>query len=284
MNLIDPSLRARNPGLDRAQARLRDLGVLGRDCEEAVADALEIGYRHIDTAQAYEQRGGGRQGARRGGVPRQELFLTTKLWRDAFHPDKMRASAEGSLARLQVESVDLLLLHWPERRRPARADARRARRPARGRAGQALRRLQLPRSGCCDEALAVAPIFADQVEFHPYLDQRAARRARGREGLHGHRLLPAARGKVPADPVLNEIGGPARQDGGPGGAALAARQAERRHDPEGVEPRAAGRELELFDFQLSGEDRAKIDALPGATASSTRAGRRTGTPRTRASL
>ena len=98
MTAIDASLRA----LEIQGTTVPKLGfgtweILGRDCEEAVADALEIGYRHIDTAQAYDNEAEVGKALRRRASPRKELFLTTKLWRDEFAPDRVRASAEGSL-------------------------------------------------------------------------------------------------------------------------------------------------------------------------------------------
>src|SRR5215217_7657988 len=114
MTSIDASLRA----LEIQGSTVPKLGfgtweILGRDCEEAVADALEIGYRHIDTAQAYDNEAEVGKALAATSVPREELFLTTKLWRDQFAPDRVRPSAEGSLEKLQVDYLDLLLLHWP---------------------------------------------------------------------------------------------------------------------------------------------------------------------------
>ncbi len=279
MNLIDASLRA----LEIQGQTVPKLGfgtweILGSDCEEAVSDALEIGYRHIDTAQAYDNEAEVGKALAASAVPRKELFLTTKLWRDSFAPDRVRPSAEGSLEKLQVNCVDLLLLHWPNDEVPLEQTLR---------ALAELREEGLIKHfgvsnfplGMLDEALSVAPIFADQVEFHPYLDQQALVDRAVEKDFMVTAYSPLARGKVPEDATLRGIGEQYEQDRRPGGAAMAARQAQRRHDPEGLQPRAPGRELRGLRLQALGrrprEDRRT--ATP-ATASSTRAGRRTGTP------
>jgi diketogulonate reductase-like aldo/keto reductase len=85
----------------------------GDDCVEAVAHALEIGYRHVDTAQMYGNEEAVGRGIARSGVPRDEIWLTTKVWMENAAFDDVLRSTEASLRRLDVEHVDLLLLHWP---------------------------------------------------------------------------------------------------------------------------------------------------------------------------
>src|SRR5215218_7537834 len=87
--------------------------VTGSDATDGVRDALEIGYRHIDTARAYENEDEVGEGIAASGVDRGEICLTTKIWLDDFEPPKLKAAAEDSLRRLRTDYVDLLLLHWP---------------------------------------------------------------------------------------------------------------------------------------------------------------------------
>src|SRR5215212_2100374 len=87
--------------------------VTGSDATDGVRDALEIGYRHIDTARAYENEAEVGAGIEDSGVDRGDIFLTTKIWLDDFEPAKLKAAAEDSLRRLRTDYVDLLLLlHW----------------------------------------------------------------------------------------------------------------------------------------------------------------------------
>src|SRR5215218_5647938 len=85
----------------------------GADATDGVRDALEIGYRHIDTARAYENEAEVGAGIAAGGVDRGDIWLTTKLWLDDFEPARLKAAAEDSLRKLRTDYVDLLLLHWP---------------------------------------------------------------------------------------------------------------------------------------------------------------------------
>lgn len=85
----------------------------GRECIDRVRDALDIGYRHIDTARMYENETEVGEGIRASGVPRDQVFLTTKVWYTSLAQGQVRASAEGSLERLGTDYVDLLLIHWP---------------------------------------------------------------------------------------------------------------------------------------------------------------------------
>ena len=261
MNQIDSSLRA----LEIQGQTVPKLGfgtweILGSDCEEAVSDALEIGYRHIDTAQAYDNEAEVGRALAASGVPRNELFLTTKLWRDEYHPERVRPSAEESLGRLQVDSVDLLLLHWPNDTVPLE---------------QTLGALTNLRDeglikhfgvsnfplGLLDEALALSPIFADQVEFHPYLDQQPLVERAIERDFMVTAYSPLARGKVPDDPVLREIGDQYGRTAG----QVALRWLLDKPNVATI-PKASSHErrvenFEIFDFELSDEDRAKIDAL-----------------------
>src|ERR1700760_3122911 len=85
----------------------------GRSCARIVEQALRLGYRHIDTAQAYENEREVGEGLHASGVRRDELFLTTKVWTTHFAPHDLERSVKESLARLRLSEVDLLLLHWP---------------------------------------------------------------------------------------------------------------------------------------------------------------------------
>ena len=262
MTTIHASLRA----LEIQGSTVPKLGfgtweILGRDCEEAVSDALEIGYRHIDTAQAYENEAEVGKALAASDIPRRELFLTTKLWRDDFAPDRVRPSVEGSLERLQVNCVDLLLLHWPNDEVPLEETL------------GALAQLRdegliqhfgvsnFP-AGMLREALKVAPIFADQVEFHPFLGQDELVELAAEKDFMVTAYSPLARGKVPGDETLGEIG----ERHGKTAGQVALRWLLDKPNVATI-PKASSHErrlenFEVFDFELSDEDRAAIEGLP----------------------
>lgn len=176
----------------------------GPVAREAVADALALGYRHIDTARAYGNEREVGEGLRDAGVPREEVWVTTKVWRDDLDPDSLRRSAEASLRDLGLDRVDLLLVHWPN---PAI------------RLGDTLAALHRVRqdgltrhigvanfpSALLREAVSEFPIFCNQVEYHPYLDQRKVL-----DAAHAHRIVvtaysPLGSGGLLRDEVLSEI-------------------------------------------------------------------------------
>ncbi len=262
MTTIDVSLRA----LEIQGSTVPKLGfgtweILGRDCEEAVSDALEIGYRHIDTAQAYENEAEVGKALAASDIPRRELFLTTKLWRDDFAPDRVRPSVEGSLERLQVNCVDLLLLHWPNDEVPLEETL--------GALAQLREEGLIQHFGVSNfparmlrEALAVAPIFADQVEFHPFLGQDELAELAVEKDFMVTAYSPLARGKVPDDPTLREIG----ERHGKTAGQVALRWLLDKPNVATI-PKASSHErrlenFEVFDFELSDDDRAAIEGLP----------------------
>src|SRR5689334_17463188 len=85
----------------------------GRVCARVVEQALRLGYRHIDTAEMYDNEREVGEGMRASGVKREDVFITTKVWPSHFAPKDLQRAAKDSLARLRVSQVDLLLLHWP---------------------------------------------------------------------------------------------------------------------------------------------------------------------------
>ena len=85
----------------------------GRACARVVEQAIKLGYRHIDTAQVYENEREVGEGVRASGVKREDVFVTTKIWTSHFAPHELERSTKESLARLRLTEVDLLLLHWP---------------------------------------------------------------------------------------------------------------------------------------------------------------------------
>ena len=233
----------------------------GSEATEAVRDALEIGYRQIDTARAYENEAEVGEGLAQSGVDRGEIFLTTKIFPGDFEPDALKAAAEDSLHSLRTDYLDLLLLHWPDDSVPLE------------RTLQALVELQeagtIRHLGVSNfparllaEALAQAPVFCDQVEYHPFLGQdRLLELARANDVLVTA-YSPLAHGRVPGDATLAEIG----EAHGKTAGQVALRWLL---DQPGVSPipKASSHErrvenFEVFDFSLSDDERERIDGLP----------------------
>jgi 2,5-diketo-D-gluconate reductase B len=238
----------------------------GRACYDAVRQALELGYRHIDTAQMYgnEQEVG--RAIRESGIARGEIFLTTKLAPRNLAAAAARRSTEESLRRLGTDHVDLLLIHWPSSEVPLKETL--GAMAALRQAGKA-RHLGVSNFTVklLEEAVAVraaADLLCDQVEYHPFLSQRAVLAAVRAHGMMLTAYTPLARGGVARDRTLAAIA----HKYGKSPAQVALRWLL---DQEGVAaiPKASSRvhlaaNLDIFNFTLASEDRAAIDALGGA--------------------
>ncbi|HEX5146786.1 MAG TPA: aldo/keto reductase, partial [Conexibacter sp.] len=185
----------------------------GEAAYEGVLDALALGYRHVDTARAYgNEREIGRALADTD-VPRDEIWLTTKVWYEHADPDVLARVFYEQLRDLRVDRVDLLLLHWPAPEVPLARTLG---------AMTALREQGLARqvgvsnfpSALLREALALAPIFCDQVEYHPYLPQGPIEQLCREHDLLLAAYSPFAHGRVHDDPGLAAIGARHGKSGG----------------------------------------------------------------------
>src|SRR3954471_7972364 len=217
--VIEAGATGREPRMTRVESAARTVEIRGvpfpklgfgtfglpvADCGEGVRDALEIGYRHIDTARGYENEREVGQGIADSGVPREEIWLTTKVPPDMAAAADVRASAEDSLRRLGTDYVDLLLLHWPNPDVPlAETMGALAALRDEGKARQ-IGVSNFPTNHLL-RALEHAPVFADQVEFHPFLGQDALLEVGRARGVLITAYAPLAQGKVTRDPTIREI-------------------------------------------------------------------------------
>ena len=231
-----------------------------RDCEQAVTRALEIGYRLIDTAEAYGNEREVGAAIRGSGIPRDEIFVTTKVWRENLRFDELARHLDGSLERLGTPWVDLLLIHWPDEDLPLEEPL------------QAMQTLQQERKirlfgvsnfppQLVQRAAAIAPIACNQVEYHPYLSQAALRELAVR---HGHALMaycPLARGQVADDPVLQEIG--RAHDRTPAQIALAwlLQQPQVVAIPKAADEAHLQENFAVTDIELTAAEMTRIDNL-----------------------
>ena len=181
-------------------------GGLGEDCAQIVAAGLAAGYRHIDTARKYGSEPGVGEAIRAARVPRDEIFLTTKVSHEHLHAGDFGRSTQASLQALGLDRVDLLLVHWPTPDMPLQetmgALAEMKRRGLTRHIGVANFNIAL-----LDEAIRLCPepLVALQAEYHPYLDQSKVLAACRRHGLVFIAYCPLARGRLIGDPVIAEI-------------------------------------------------------------------------------
>ncbi|WP_315926734.1 aldo/keto reductase [Mesorhizobium sp. SP-1A] len=235
----------------------------GDDCAELVEQALRTGYRSIDTAAKYGNEEAVGAGLKASGVGRDEMFVTTKVWWTDLAPAALERSAEASLKRLDLDHVDLLLIHWPNPRIALKDTVE---------ALNTVLRRGLTRhiglanftTGLMRQALAFseAPLICNQVEYHPYLDQRKVHDACRAAGIAMVSYCPLYRG----GPLFEEravIEAATRHGRTPAQIVL---RWHVQQDGVGAIPRTSRRErlaenAQIFDFSLSEAEMATIGAL-----------------------
>ena len=224
--------------------------------------ALALGYRHLDTAQIYDNEAEVGAGLAASAVPRADVFLTTKVWRDRVAPSRLKASVDESLQKLGTDYVDLLLLHWPvwETELEAQLEALASVRDA----GKArLIGVSNYPAGMLRDALELMPDLAtDQVEHHVLLGQDRLLDVIRPEGMVLTSYSPLAQGQALANDTVRDI---ARARAvGPAQVALAYLLGQ---DRVAAIPKASSdghraSNLAAADLTLAPDDRARLDALP----------------------
>ncbi|MEM7695648.1 MAG: aldo/keto reductase [Pseudomonadota bacterium] len=175
-------------------------------CAATVAAALHLGVRHIDTAERYQNERFVGEGLRASGVPREDVFVTSKVWFDHLDPPLFLAAVEASLLRLGLHQLDLCLIHWPNPNVPLRDTLDALAKVKRRGVARAVGVSNFP-PGLLREAVARSPepLAVNQVEYHPYLDQSPLRAVLAEAGMGLTAYCPLARGKVLRDPVIGAI-------------------------------------------------------------------------------
>lgn len=229
---------------------------------QVIVEAAELGYRSIDTAAIYENEAGVGRGIRESGIPREELFIATKLWNDSHAHGASRPAFEASLERLGLDYVDLYLIHWPV--------------PQAGlfvQAWEALIQLRdegLVKSiGVCNfnaeqlqellDETGVLPVV-NQVELHPRFQQAELRKYHADNDIVTEAWSPLARGSLQDDPTLSSIA--ARLERSVAQVILRWHlQLGHMLIPKSVHAARLRENMAVFDFQLSEHDMAEIAQL-----------------------
>jgi len=233
----------------------------GAKATSAVASALALGYRHIDTAEMYGNESEVGAGIKAAGTPRTEIFLTTKVWADNLADGTLQQHARASLQRLGVDYVDLLLIHWPNARIPLKDSIK------------ALREVQATGAathiGVSNFPVALmkqvvedlgTTIACNQVEYHPYLSQTPVLDYARQHNIALTAYCPLARGAVADDKTIKAIA--AKYNKTPGqitlrwltqqGVIAIPKAASEKHQTENID---------IFDFQLTLSEMSSIAAL-----------------------
>ena len=234
------------------------------DARRMVAEALRIGYRHIDTAWIYKNEAAVGDGIRdaidAGVVARDDIWLTTKIWVAHFEHDALLSQAEESATSLGF-TPDLLLLHWPKTV-PTFAETLGALNEAKDRGLTRSIGLSNFPSGQFREAqrLSAARLVTNQVEYHPYLSLKTLLATAADLGSSITAWSPLAQGQIADDPVIGEI---ARTHGKTNGQVTLRWLVQQGviAIPRTVKPERAAENFDIWDFELSDEQMARIHAL-----------------------
>ncbi len=230
---------------------------------ELVSGALKAGYRHVDTAAMYENEEAVGAGMRASGVPRDQVFLTSKVWPTDIAEGDLQRSVEASLKRLETDYLDLALIHWPSKSVPLAESIKALNEVCDRGLARHIGVSNFP-SALIEEAAALSqhPLACNQVEYHPFLNQDVVKAACQKHGMALVSYCPLARGSDLFE--LPEIAGPA-QAYGRTPAQIVLRWHIQQEDVIAI-PRSSNAErirqnFQVFDFALSNEEMTAISAL-----------------------
>ncbi|NHZ32867.1 2,5-didehydrogluconate reductase DkgB [Massilia rubra] len=231
---------------------------------DSVRNALELGYRAIDTAQIYGNEAEVGQAIAEAGVPRSDLFITTKIWVDNYADDKLIPSLQDSLDKLRVDAVDLTLIHWPAPGKGVSIEAAMST-LARARQQGLTHKIGVSNFNIANTKQAIGAVGQDaiatnQIELSPYLQNRKLVAYLQEQNIPVTSYMTLAYGKVLTDPVLGEIAG--RHQATPAQVALAwALQLGYAVIPSSTQRENLAGNLKAQALRLSADDMARIAAL-----------------------
>jgi diketogulonate reductase-like aldo/keto reductase len=234
--------------------------IYGNECTDSVCNALDQGYRHIDTAQMYGNEAEVGKGIKASPTAREDVFLTTKVLTENFNKRDFLPSVEHSLRKLKLDYVDLLLLHWPgtdEENKLAldllntcidKGYTRLV-----GVSNFTVRHLQYAR--------AHAPVICNQVEYHPYLSQEKILDDLRANNMFLTAYRPLIKGNITHDKTLNELAEKYSRTAGQIVLRWLLQQPNVAAIPKAASAKHRAENLNIFDFELSEEDMQRIFAL-----------------------
>lgn len=234
----------------------------GEEAARMVAAAIEAGFRAIDTAEMYGNEEAVGEGIRASGVAREHLFVTTKVWHDHLRDGEVQRAAEASVRRLDVGPVDLYLVHWPNPDVPVAETMGALNQVLEHGLARAIGVSNFP-VALLEEAVAAsaAPLAANQVEYHPLVDQRPVKAFLDAHGMALIAYSPLAKGKLVEVPAIAEIA----KAHGRTVAQIALRWLIQQDGvaaiPKTSTPERLAENLAALDFELSQDDMALLSSM-----------------------
>ncbi|MEX0649200.1 MAG: aldo/keto reductase [Balneolaceae bacterium] len=234
----------------------------GRECKKVISEAIDLGYRHIDTAQMYKNEREIGEAIHTSSTDREELFITTKIWHTNLEHDDVLQTVEDSLAALRSHYVDLLLIHWPNHQYSLEQtlEAMLVLKDQGKAMNIGVSNFPLGLLRKVIDELRI-PLFTNQVEFHPFLGQFDLLDYSYENDFLVTAYSPLAKGKVLENPLLQELG----EHYGKNPAQVALRWLIEQENVIAI-PKASSAEhlkhnIDIFDFQLTDEHFEQIDEL-----------------------
>ncbi|NNE22810.1 MAG: aldo/keto reductase [Rhizobiales bacterium] len=246
------------PGIGLGTWTLKD-----EDATRLVAHAIDAGYRHVDTAAMYANEKAVGAGLRASGVAREQIFVTTKVWYTDIADGDLQRSAEASLERLDIDDVDLMLIHWPSADIPLAESIR---------ALNEVKEYGLARNigvsnfpvALLERAISMSdnPLVCNQVEYHPYLDQSAVLRACRANGMAVVSYCPLCRGNdLFEQPAVSSAAARYNRTAAQIVLRWHVQQDSVAAIPRSQTPARIIENLNVFNFELTADEMAAISAL-----------------------
>jgi 2,5-diketo-D-gluconate reductase B len=235
----------------------------GNESQPVVETALELGFRHIDTAAMYQNETAVGAALVASGVKRQDLFVATKVWHDQLSPDALYRAFDASRNKLKLDYVDLYMVHWPSRDMDMAATLEALMRLYENGLTRAIGvcNFNLPMIRCAVEDIG-APIAVHQVEYHPFLSQAPMLTYLRSRGIPLTAYAPLAQGRAANDATLAAVG---RKHGATAAQIAIAWLLDQEGViaiPKAARPESQKGNLDALNITLDDEDRAAIAALP----------------------
>ncbi|MGK7395891.1 MAG: aldo/keto reductase [Candidatus Cyclobacteriaceae bacterium M3_2C_046] len=232
----------------------------GKNCLESVTDAIHMGYRHLDTAQNYNNETEVGEAIKSSGINRSELFLVTKIPPSRLEPDQIKNGAEESLKKLQTDYIDLFLIHWASQSVPLEDSL------------QAFKDLQkegkIRHLGVSNfsaeltrKAMEIAPVFCNQIEYHPFKNEEENLRLAAENELMLTAYTPLAQGKVFSNQILKEIGEKYQKNEAQVNLRWLIQQRHVSAIPKAGTQKHRKLNFDIFDFELTGNEMEQINHL-----------------------
>lgn len=233
----------------------------GKQCVRSVEIALETGYRHIDTAQIYDNESEVGTAIQNSNVNREEIFLVTKVWMDSLSAKKTISSTELSLKKLKTDYVDLLLIHWPAIRVPLEETLGAMKKLVQSQKTKFVGISNFPVELINKSKQIFPDVLCNQVEYHPFLDQRAVLKAIKKHNMFLTAYSPLARNQVFKNKTVQKIAQSYSKTAGQVTLRWLIEQDDVVAIPKSGKEEHIRSNFDIFDFQLKEPDRLIIGSL-----------------------